>query len=268
MGKSKKNCSKKTKPHVPAATDNPDVDPEVTQVRENRSGQRPYVSVICPTWNRRRFLPNVFQQFLWQTYPQEFMELILVDDSDEPNDDIVPKLSNIKYHYMATKMILGNKRNYLNDLATGDIIVCFDDDDYYSLDRVSHAVMKLSSSRALIAGSSIIHIYYKEINKIIEFGPYGPNHGTNGTMAYRKEYLKDHRYEDDKQKAEEAFFTNNFSEPMVQLDPHKVMLCLAHTSNTVDKDPFIEKGKMTAFDLKSFFKTKNTAMINWIKNEM
>jgi glycosyltransferase involved in cell wall biosynthesis len=268
MGKTNKKNNKKNKPAPPKIVSESNLDSDVTLVHENRSGQRPFVSVICPTWNRRRFLPNVIQQFLWQTYPQEYMEMIIADDSPESNEDIIPKLSNIKYRHSPDKMILSNKRNYLNSLATGDIIVCFDDDDFYSLDRVAHVVTKLCSSRCLIAGSSIIHIYYKSLNKIIEFGPYGPNHGTNGTMAYRKEYLNDHRYEDDKQKAEEAFFTNNFSEPMVQLDPHKVMLCLAHNSNTVDKDPFIEKGKMTPFDLKRFFKSKNTSMINWIKNDM
>jgi len=55
---------------------------------------------------------------------------------------------------------------------------------------------------------------------------------------------------------------------MVQLDPHKVMLCIAHGNNTVDKDPFIERGKKANFKLRKFFKVKNEAMIDWIKNEM
>jgi len=230
---------------------------------------RPFVSVICPTYNRRKFLPNLIQQFNYQTYPQECMELVIVDDSPETSEDIIPKQSNIFYHYLPEKMQLGKKRNYLNSLAKGEIIVCFDDDDFYSPDRVSHAVTKLTGVKGiLIAGSSVIHIYYKKLDKILEFGPYGPYHGTNGTMAYKREYLETHSYLDDKDKAEEAHFTNNFSEPMVQLDPHKVMLCIAHGNNTVDKDPFIERGKKTNFKLRKFFKVKNEAMIDWIKNEM
>lgn len=235
---------------------------------ENRSGTRPFVSVICPTYNRRKFLPNIIKQFLYQTYPQEFMEMIIVDDSPKSNEDIIPKQSNIKYHYLPEKMILSNKRNYINDLATGDIIVCFDDDDFYSPERVRHAVTKLTSSKRHIAGASVINIYYKNLNKIIQFGPYGPNHGTNGTMAYTRKYLENHRYEDDKNKSEESFFTNNFSEPMVQLDPHNVMLCLAHDSNTIDKDQFIERGTMTNLKLNKYFKHKCIEMIDWIKKEM
>lgn len=240
----------------------------IVHIPENRTAIRPFVSVICPTYNRRRFLPNVIAQFLFQSYPQEFMEMIIVDDSPESNEDIIPKQTNIKYHYIPEKMILSKKRNLLNDLATGDIIVCFDDDDFYSPERVRHAVTKLCGSGCDIAGSSIIHIYYKKLDKIIQFGPYGPNHGTNGTMAYTKNYLKNHRYEEDKEKAEEAFFTNNFSEPMVQLDPKSVMVCLAHSTNTVDKDPFINSGKMTALKLNKFFKYKCPEMLDWIKNEM
>jgi glycosyltransferase involved in cell wall biosynthesis len=240
----------------------------VKMVNENRSGNRPFVSVICPTYNRRKFLPNLMDQFNYQTYPQEFMELILLDDSPTSNEDIILKQSNIKYTYLDEKLKLGKKRNHLNSLATGDIIVCFDDDDFYAPERVAHAVAKLQSTSAKIAASSVIHIYYKNLNKILEFGPYAPNHGTNGTMAYKKEYLLTHSYLDDKDKAEEAHFTNSFSEPLIQLNPQRTMICLAHDNNTVNKDPFIERGKKTDYKVASFFKIKDKKMIDWIKNEL
>ena len=265
--KNKNNNKKKKSTHlVPEAC--AEMVDDVYMVPEDRSGSRPFVSVICPTYNRRKFLPNLIRQFRYQTYPQRYMELIILDDSPTSNEDIIPKISNIKYTHLDEKLLLGRKRNHLNSLATGDIIVCFDDDDYYAPERVAHAVYKLESTTAQIAASSIIHIYYKQLNKILEFGPYAPNHGTNGTMAYKKEYLLNHSYLDDKEKAEEAHFTNNFSEPLVQLNPHRVMMCLAHDNNTVNKDPFIEKGKHTSYKLQNFFKTKDQYMIDWIRNEM
>ena len=231
-----------------------------------RGTLRPFVSVICPTYNRRQFLPSLIHQFNYQTYPQDYMELIILDDSAESNADIIPEQSNIIYKHLPEKLVLGKKRNELNSMVTGDIIVCFDDDDYYSPERVAHAVNKLSSSKMQIAGSSTIHIYFSKLDKILQYGPYAAYHGTNGTMAYTKEYLKTHRYEDDKFQAEEAFFTNNFSEPMVQLDPHKVMLCIAHDRNTVDKNQFIATGKDTSEKLHKFFKINDKKMIERIKN--
>jgi hypothetical protein len=124
----------------------------------------------------------------------------------------------------------------LNKMAKGDIIVCMDDDDYYSQERVAHAVYKLMSVPNIkIAGSSILHIYYPHIQKIYKFGPYGTYHGTNGTMAYKKSYLDEHHYIEDATKAEESHFTNNFSEPMIQLDPIKTMLCIAHNDKIMLK---------------------------------
>ncbi len=231
-----------------------------------RGTLRPFVSVICPTYNRRQFLPNLIHQFNYQTYPQEYMELIILDDSPESNADLIPVQANIKYTHLPEKLILGRKRNLLNSMTTGDIIVCFDDDDYYSPERVSHAVLKLQSSKCQIAGSSIIHIFYPRLNKILEFGPYAPYHGTNGTMAYTKKYLKTHSYLDDKPQAEEAHFTNNFSEPMVQLDPHKVMLCVAHNKNTVEKDQFLNQGKPTSFKMQKFFKINDKFMVDFLKS--
>jgi hypothetical protein len=233
---------------------------------------RPFVSVVVPTWKRRKFLPNLITQFNYQTYPQSNMELIIMDDSPTSNEDIIPKQANIRYIYIDEKIKLGYKRNLLNKAARGDIIVCFDDDDYYSPERVSHAVTKLGASRCQIAGSSVIHIYYTKFDKIYQFGPYKANkegrtnHGTNGTMAYTRQYLKTHRYLDHKQQAEEAYFTNDFNEPMIQLDPHKVMLCISHKNNTIDKDQFLNQGKLVHNKIQKFFKINNKPMIATIKN--
>jgi glycosyltransferase involved in cell wall biosynthesis len=230
---------------------------------------RPFVSVITPTYNRREFLPYLIHQFNYQTYPKHLMELIILDDSPESNEDIIPKDDpRIKYVYLPEKIFLGKKRNMLNSMVKGDIIVCMDDDDYYSKERVSHAVYKLTSQPAIkIAGSTNLHIFYPHIKKIYKFGPYGPYHGTNGTMAYKKSYLENHSYIEDKMKAEEGHFTNDFSEPMVQLDPYKTMICLAHDCNTVEKTAFIPSGLLTKHKINKFFKDNDTKMINRV-NEL
>ena len=44
-----------------------------------------------------------------------------------------------------------------------------DDDDYYPQDRISHAVKKLQTNpRALCAGSSIVYIYFNDLEKIYQ----------------------------------------------------------------------------------------------------
>ena len=111
-----------------------------------------------------------------------------------------------------------------------------DDDDYYPPDRVNHAVNRLRSQpRALAAGSSIVYIYFNDLDKIYQFGPYGPTHATAGTFAFKRELLKQTKYDDNAEVAEEKKFLKNYSVPLVQLNPIKAILVFAHQYNTFDK---------------------------------
>lgn len=198
----------------------------------------PLVSVCTPTFNRRPFIETMFQCFRNQTYPKDRMEWIIVDDGSDRIRDLVEKsgISQIKYFELPHKVSLGEKRNYMHSKSTGSIIVYMDDDDYYPPNRVSHAVDTLMENKhALCAGSSEIYIYFKHIHKMIQFGPYGPNHATAGTFAFRAELLKQTKYDDKAAVAEEREFLKGYTIPFVQLDPMKTILCFSHEQNTFDK---------------------------------
>jgi hypothetical protein len=171
------------------------------------------------------------------------MEWIIVDDGTDRIRDLVESsgITQIKYFEMPKKVSLGEKRNYMHSKATGTIIVYMDDDDYYPPERVSHAVEKLMDNKqALCAGSSEIYIYFKHIKKMIQFGPYGPNHATAGTFAFRAELLKQTRYQDHAAVAEEREFLKGYTIPFVQLDPMKTILCFSHEQNTFDKRKLLD----------------------------
>jgi len=124
----------------------------------------------------------------------------------------------------------------MHSYAKGTIIVYMDDDDYYPPERVQHAVETLTSNKeALCAGASEIYIYFKHIKKMIQCGPYGPNHATAGTFAFRTELLKQTKYEETASLAEEKHFLKNYTIPFVQLDPLKTILVFSHEHNTFDK---------------------------------
>ena len=200
------------------------------------------VSICTPTFNRRPFIPQAIHCVQYQDYTGP-MEWVIVDDGTDPIEDLVAHLPNVKYIRMHKKMPLGFKRNLLHSNCTGDILVYMDDDDYYPPTRVSHAVQRLQSSKHMIAGSSIIHIYYHDLDKIIEFGPYLPFHATAGTFAFKKELLTHTSYDDDACMAEENFFLKNYTFPLIQLDPKHVILVVCHNFNTVDKRKVIKDGQ-------------------------
>lgn len=203
----------------------------------------PLVSICTPTFNRRPFIPTMFECFRNQTYPKYRMEWIIVDDGTDRIKDLVESsgIPQIKYYELPKKVSLGEKRNYMHSKATGSIIVYMDDDDYYPPERVSHAVEKLMDNKqALCAGSSEIYIYFKHIQKMIQFGPYGPNHATAGTFAFRAELLKHTKYQDHAAVAEEREFLKGYTIPFVQLDPMKTILCFSHEQNTFDKRKLLD----------------------------
>ena len=139
-------------------------------------------------------------------------------------------------HFTGQK--LSDLRNLSNDSCDGDIIVCMDDDDYYPPERVEHAVESLEKSDCLIAGCSDIYLYEYGLEKLYKSIKFHSNHSTNNVFAYKREYLSNHRYAPGLSMGEEMSFTNNYSEPMVQLNPEKSVVVSSHTSNTFDKRPF------------------------------
>jgi glycosyltransferase involved in cell wall biosynthesis len=132
----------------------------------------PFVTVVTPTYNRRRFIPHLIKCYQNQIYPKEHMEWIIYDDGSDPVGDLFKDLPfpNIKYIYNEEKQNIGYKRNRLNELAKGHIIVAMDDDDYYPPERVHHVVQSLRANpRYMVAGSSEIYIYYTDIKTIYKF---------------------------------------------------------------------------------------------------
>ena len=73
------------------------------------------------------------------------------------------------------------------------------------------------------------------MDKIYQFGPYGPMHATAGTFAFRRKLLQETKYDDNAEIAEEKAFLKNYTVPLVQLDPMKAILVFAHQYNTFDK---------------------------------
>ena len=209
---------------------------------KNKLPKFPLVTICTPTFNRRPFIPIMIKCFEHQTYPKDKIEWIIVDDGTDKIEDLVSHIPQVKYLKFDEKMTLGKKRNVLNDNSRGDIIVFMDDDDYYPPDRISHVVEKLKSNpRALCAGSSEMFIYFKHINKMYKFGPYGPNHATAATFAFRRELLSKTRFDETNSVAEEKKFLKEYTIPFVQLDSKKTILVFSHNHNSFDKKILLEQ---------------------------
>lgn len=235
----------------------------------------PFVTVVTPTYNRRRFIPYTIECYKAQTYPLKRMEWIILDDGQDKVEDLFVEaaktIPNIRYISLDEKLNIGAKRNRLNDEAKGEIIVAMDDDDYYPPERVDFVVKAFKKNTKIeLAGCTEIFMYYTDIHQIYRLGPYNEKHATNGTMAWRSSYSKQHRYDENVTHAEERSFLDDYKHPMIQLsDPFKVMLVMSHSENTFDKKSLREQEaemrrngqehpvvRKTSMDIKAFIKNK------------
>ena len=213
----------------------------------------PTVSSITVTqYSRRQCLTNLAMLIKQQIY-KNITEWVIVEGSKtaakaETNAGHIVEIKDllmvpIVYVPFEAEQHLSDLRNKGNAVCRGEIIVCFDDDDYYPPTRVSHAVYKLTNSSKMIAGCSKAPIYFYKTGQFFQFKGFGETHSTNNCLAYKRAYLEKHCHAPGLDKAEESSFTDSFSEPMEQLDPMKTMVISGHGNNTVDKN-WISKSKM------------------------
>jgi glycosyltransferase involved in cell wall biosynthesis len=114
------------------------------------------VSCIMPTRNRRRFVLKAIEYFLRQDYPCK--ELILVDDGEDSVSDMVPSDARVRYINPGNQITIGMKRNLACQEANGEVILHWDDDDWYANWRISYQVRQLLQNRADVCGTSkILH---------------------------------------------------------------------------------------------------------------
>jgi O-antigen biosynthesis protein len=114
-------------------------------------GALPLVSCIMPTRGRREWVRQSIRYFLRQDYPAR--ELIVLDDGDATCAADVVDDPAIRY-VRVPAMSIGAKRNRACELARGELIAQWDDDDWYGTGRLSAQLAPLLANEADITGLS------------------------------------------------------------------------------------------------------------------
>lgn len=230
------------------------------------------IVIVCPTFNRRKFLPYLIYQFAYQTYSKNHLTLIILDDSETSNQDLFNTINDLElrsriiYIHTIQKQTIGTKRNILNSIAKSmqpDYIICFDDDDYYPPSKVANNIIVLKNSKKLIGGLSTILIYYPHLDQIYMYGIkntyytklYYNGLASNGTLVYNIKYLDNHTYNNIDTYAEEKTFLANYRVNMCKFNINSYIL-ISHSTNTVEKLQFIKKGILLEKLLSDFIQDK------------
>jgi glycosyltransferase involved in cell wall biosynthesis len=122
------------------------------------------ISALMPTHNRAVFIPTAVERFLTQDYPEK--ELIILNDGD-PISHLLPNDPQIKYYRELPRRNHGEKINRCAELAGGELLVVWDDDDWYPADRLSTVVQAFENPTIEIVGSSTL--YYQDGEKAYQY---------------------------------------------------------------------------------------------------
>ena len=225
-------------------------------VNKANDQSHPLVSICTPTRDRPEFLSLLEECILGQDYPREKIQWVIVDNSREKNDiHRTTTLLNIKYIKLEGVQTIAQMRNECNLQSDGEIIVCMDDDDFYPSTRISHSVGALQNSKRLVAGCSALPVLYIEDKEMWLSGPFAYNHATANTLAYKKELLELTHFNENETYGEERYFLHDYRIPMIQLDPAKTIIHIAHSTNTIEKQSLKKEEKsfkrLDDFDMES-----------------
>jgi len=194
----------------------------------------PFVSVVTPTRNRRRFVPMLLRLFRAQTWAADRLELVVADDGDDPVGDLVADDPRVQYVRSRRRLTIGAKRNLCASVARGEILVHMDDDDWYPADRVASCVTALADTE--LVGKSELWVYHVASARILLYPAVSEGHACAGPLAYRRSYWE-RRHFPDVMTGEEPYFLDEYRAPLRQLpEPaERVALCIAHGENRIGK---------------------------------
>jgi O-antigen biosynthesis protein len=170
-----------------------DLHLSLSQFAPAHSPAWPLVSCIMPTYNRQPFLPIALRNFMAQDYPNK--ELVIVDDSEEPLDELFNNQPLVRYVHLGARESIGAKRNLACQMARGEIIAHWDDDDWYAPERLRYQARPILAGDADINGLSNAFVLdlskgiFWTVNAQLHRRMFVGNvHG--GTLVYRKSLLE------------------------------------------------------------------------------
>ena len=197
------------------------------------------VSIVIPTYNRKLFERLIEYNINSQDY-FNIIEIIVLDDSDIDRPLCIRSLIPIRY-YTVPRMTIGMKRNCGVKLAHGDYIAFIDTDDFYAPDYISYSIFEMETNNKTIAGSADMNMwdgkqFYKQRCMFLHLL-------NEATMVFKKSAWS--RFADTNSNEAVPFLEKNINN-IVETNIDRVMCCVCHKGNTVDKTAWLnDKYKST-----------------------
>ena len=194
----------------------------------------PKISICTPTYNRRWIFPLAVRNFFNFIYPKEKVEWVILDDGEKSIEEVVPRDARVKYHYQKEKSDISSKRNKLVELASNDVIVFMDDDDFYppeSLIARVKALIKYGKKGVGCVGCIDVATFDIRVNKCSVCSN-GISYLTESSLAFTREFWKERSFRGGESASEYRYFMEYRQDNMRSLPFQFVTIALSHHKNT------------------------------------
>jgi hypothetical protein len=213
------------------------------------------ISILTPIYNRTKWLKLMIFNIQNLQYDKSKLEWIILDSKD--GDKHVKLFENdlqrkevekqvgipIKYYYENHKMTIGQKRNKLTKLASYKICANMDSDDYYFPTWLSHSMELMKSEKhcSLVGTKGMIFCYPFDNFKMTGIECYQKRMIHESGMLYTKKHWKQMGGFEKTSQGEGTSMIDHNEKCCLCSDVSKVIVCICHNDNTIDKERFKSK---------------------------
>ena len=188
-------------------------------------------SIIIPTYNRKKFEKLIEHNILCQIY-SNIIEIVIADDGDDEMLEL-----NVPYpinYIKCARMTIGQKRNLLASKCKGFYIAHMDTDDVYLPSYIEHSISILETQKKDAVGTSDMVFIYPDGKTGAMRNPL-LSMANEATLVYKKSFWNEKRF-GETQSSEAIPFLQGRHWQTAHSEIKKVMICICHSTNTVDKN--------------------------------
>jgi hypothetical protein len=216
----------------------------VLKLPEINDNDLPKVSIITPTYNRRKIFDMAIRNFENFNYPKNKLEWVIVDDSvetdiiDESVRDMLPRDKRVKYIRLNSNpedspMTIAMKRNIGVSNSSNPYIVHMDDDDYYPPESILARIkilMKYEEEGIECVGSTLIGTY-NIIKNTSSMSSDGPISLSEASMAYTKKFWESRPFDELCKRGEHKYFTEQRLHKIIDIPYSFILIAINHRTN-------------------------------------
>jgi hypothetical protein len=207
----------------------------------------PPISIITLLYNRRKFFDLACHNIMLSDYPKEKIEWIIVEDSDDPNEDASDRVVQVGlkaapltlvYVPLEKKTPIGEKRNLGIERAKNEIIVMMDDDDHYPETSIRRRVAWLTKhpwKPNAVACTTIACYDLLRGVSAVNTPPWSlclSQRISEATLVFRKRWWEEQRFSVEANLSEGESLLKGRESDVLEVPPQQIIVAFSHKKNT------------------------------------